>query len=192
MMPAYVISIIDTYILSGDKSFLDEMRESAEMALAAQENMYISGGVYICRNLSNSESINANDYWEHNSGKYNGYTTPMYYQALIRLAEVERNIYGDLAKADEYEELAAKIRRDYNEIMWSEETGSFLYGDESHDIVYLPVQAAVLSSGIAYEGREELIAAAVERAAGVYDLSYHVMNIVDLGNGSKPADQSDD
>lgn len=191
-MPAYVIAIIETYLLSGDRAFLDEMRESAERALAAQESMYISGGVYLCRNLATGDSVGMNDYWEHNAGEFNGYTTPIYYQALCRFAEVEREIYGENAKAEAYEALAARIRKDYNERMWSEETGSFLYGDGSHDIVHLPTQAAVLSSGIADGDRNKRLIAAVERATAVYDLSYHVMNLVDLKTGDKPADQSND
>lgn len=192
MMPGYVISIIDTYILSGDRDFLDAMRKSAEKALEAQVNMYISDNVYLCKNLTVNNKINPNDYWEHNSGKYNGYTTPMFYQALMRFAEIERKIYSDEAMASYYEELAAKIRKDYNEMMWSEESGTFLYGSESKDIAYLPVQAAVLASNIAYEGRNERIIAAVERDTAVFDLGYHVLNILDLQNGKMPADQSDD
>lgn len=192
MMPGYVIAIVDMYTLTGDREFLDTIQSSARKALYAQEKMYIKKGVYVCVNLTTSDTLNPNDYWEHNSGKYNGYTTPMYYQALIRWAEIERKVYGDENKASEYETLAAKIREDYNKLMWSEKTGTFLYGSESEDIIYLPVQAAVLSSGIAWEGRNEKIIEAVERDTAAFDLDYHVMNIRDIQNAQLPADQSND
>ncbi|MBE7066628.1 MAG: hypothetical protein E7385_03645 [Ruminococcaceae bacterium] len=192
MMPGFVIAIVDMYILTGDRAFLDDLKVPAEKALAAQKKMYIRDDVYVCVNLTTTQTLNPNDYWEHNSGKYNGYTTPMYYQALVRWAEIERRVFGDEEKAVEYEALAVKIREDYNEMMWSEKTGTFLYGSESEDIIYLPVQAAVLSSGIAWEGRNERIIEAVERDTAVFDLGYHVMNIRDIQNADIPADQSDD
>ncbi len=192
MMPGYTIAVIDAYILSGDRDFLDTLRDSVRQALAAQKAMYIKDDVYLCVNLATSEKLNANDYWEHNSGKYNGYTTPMYYQALVRWAEIERTVYKEDTVAAEYEALAARIRYDYNRLMWSEETGTFLYGSDSEDVVYLPVQAAALSSGIAWEGRNARIIEAVERDTAVFDLGYHVMNIRDLQDAKLPANQSND
>ena len=40
---------------------------------------------------------------EKSRGDYNGYTTAMYYEALQNMALAERQIYGDEAKAAEYE-----------------------------------------------------------------------------------------
>lgn len=192
MMPGYVIAVVDMYSLTGNNEFLKEIRTSVEKALYAQEKMYIKDDVYICVNLNTKENTNRNDYWEHNKGRYNGYTTPMYYQALTRWAEIERRVFNDEAKAKGYEELAEKIKEDYNRLMWSEQTGTFLYGSESEDIIYLPVQAAVISSGIAWEGRNEKIIEAVERDTAAFNLGYHVMNIRDIQNAEIPADQSND
>lgn len=70
------------------------MHDSIVKALDYTYKRYLNKTEYVINNLNawdfvDKFKIPANDYWEHCGGKFNGYTTAMYYDALIRLAIVE-------------------------------------------------------------------------------------------------------
>lgn len=192
MMPGYVISVIDLYALTGDRAFLDEMYDSIEKAMESQQKRYMNGDLYLCRLLNTTDKFNMNDYWEHTQGEYNGYTSAMYYHALQYMAEIEQNVYKNLEKSADYAALAEKIKKDFNEKMWSEATQTFLYGDGNLDVMYLPVQGAALKTDLVTKIRAQQIVQAVERATAVFDLPFHVMNVLDLQFKNEPASQSYD
>ena len=193
---AYVTSICIMHELTGDQGFLEEMVESAERALEYMWNKFVDQEKCVVKNINDWDftskfNIPYNDYWEHCGGKYNGYATAMYYDALSRLAVLERNVLGNAAKADSYEELAAKVKESYNEVFWSEKTETYLYGTGTNDICYLPVQGAALKTDIA-EDRAKKIVSAVEREHAVFDMPFHVMNIRDILSPDRSAPQTQD
>ncbi len=192
MMPGYVLSVVYLYSISGDRPFLDEMIDSCIKALDCQQKRYIKGDVFLCGNLKNKEVLNANDYWEHTKGEYNGYTSAMYYESLVLFSDILKNIYDNNDKADKYISIAEKIKSDFNRLMWSDKTNTFLYGSDNLDIQYLPVQGAAIRSGITQKERVIKIVESVETKHREYNLKFHVMNVMDILDSTKPADQSDD
>lgn len=183
MMPGYVLSVTQLYNLTGDKAFMEEMRESIEMAMQAQYDMYYDTEKHVCRNSETGDYELAgphNEYWEKSRGDYNGYTTAMYYEALQNMALAERQIYGDEAKAAEYETLAAEIKAAYTDIFWSEASDSYLHGTANLDVRYLPTQAAALKTDLVPDELVSRLVQSVERETAVFDLNYHMMNVRDL------------
>jgi hypothetical protein len=194
MMPGYVLANIYLYNLTGDKEFFDSMVESCIKALESQEKMYLDGKVWLCKNLVTENELNMNDYWEHTAGMYNGYTSAMYYETLVKFSTLLEALYGNQYAdlVNHYLNLAEKIKEDFNRLMWSDNTNTFLYGSDNLDILYLPVQGAAIRGGIVDKDRIKLMVESVERYTAVFDLPFHVMNVLDILNENRPADQSDD
>lgn len=189
----YVISVCDLYNLTGDRVFLEEMHESISKALEYTYNRYFDKEANVIKNLhswdfNDKYNIPQNDYWEHSGGKYNGYTTAMYYDAICKLAVVEE-ILGNQEKVDEYNELANKVKKGFNKIFWSEDTNTFLYGTGNYDICYLPVQGASMKSNLVTPERKKLIVRSIEKEHAAFNLPFHVMNIRDILNPNQAATQ---
>lgn len=197
MQLGYAIAVCEAYYLTGDRTFLEEMYPSAEMALAYTYEAYVDPETCVIRNLNDWDfvskfNIPANDYWEHGGGKYNGYSTALYYDALCRMAVLAREVMGDETKARAYETLAARVRKSFNEIFWSEKTQTYLYGTGTCDICYLPVQGAAMKTDLVPADRVRQIVGTIEQEHAVFDLPFHVMNIRDILNPKEAVPQISD
>ena len=99
------------------------------------------------------------------------------------------NQYADLV--NHYLNLAEKIKEDFNRLMWSDNTNTFLYGSDNLDILYCQSRSCHKRRNLDKD-RIKLMVESVERYTAVFDLPFHVMNVLDILNENRPADQSDD
>jgi len=195
----YVLGIADLYAYTNDKSWAEEMRESVHKALAYERSFYLDESVYLLKNVHPYNPAlreTHNDYWEKSVGKYNGYTTVMYYDALMSWAAVERIAFNDHAKASEYEQLALRVKEALNRSfdeggMWSEDIGAIMYGSDNLELAYLPPNGAALRSGLLSAERARKLVDRIERDNANFNLGFHVMNVRDLRDESVPAPQDD-
>ena len=198
MQSNYVTAICDYYAMTGDRIFLDEMHDAATKSLQYFHEYYYDAQAHLVINpVTENENLagSYNDYWEKSVGKYNALLTAEYYEALVKLADVEELVYQDADQAKEYRDLAAVIKQTFNRDKadggcFVPETQSFYYGSANENVTYLPVQALAIRCGIADGERAVSLARTVERYQSNYNMGYHVMNVRDLRDARNPAPQS--
>lgn len=194
MQSSYVIATASLYALTGDDTWLSNMKISVEKSLD-----YIIS-TYLVRNSYTGDDQYLgpyNDYWEKSRGTYNGYTSVMLYEALVRWAELERYVLSDTTKATDYESKAAILKSNINKDkasggFWSINTNTLYYGSSNLDMRYLPVQGAAIRGGVLSSDRVKQVVENIERDQQNYDIGFHVMNARDIRNPSIPAPQDDD
>ncbi|GGD88954.1 discoidin domain-containing protein [Paenibacillus nasutitermitis] len=201
MQFGYVIAISNLYALNGDTNWLNGMKLSGEKALDFAIANYVDPTTYVVKNHSPTNPglmLGYNDYWEKSVGTYNAYMSAMFYESLVKWAELERNVLADTAKAQTYENIAATLKTNMNRNLgdgtglWSPATKSFAYGSDSGDVRYVPSNAAALRAGVMSKDRMKQVVESVERDQQNFDLGFHVTTVRDLRNAWAPAPQGDD
>ena len=135
-----------------------------------------------------------NDYWEKSVGTYNALLTVEYYEALVKLAALEKEVYKDADQAAVYLARAEKIKETFNKDKdqggcFVPEMNAFYYGSANYNVSYLPVQATAIRTGIVSEERAEQLTRQIERIQSNFNMGFHVMNVRDLTDDTKPASQ---
>lgn len=133
--PAYAAAIAEMYDYSPDREWLASMRESAHEAIGYMlEQRYDSptgmfhNGITDCTSRRGIMEWNDAFYVKWQSG----YVNELMYHALTKWSELERDVFGDRARADAYAETAAQLREQFNKDtadggLWDPEMGAFAY-----------------------------------------------------------------
>lgn len=204
MQTNYVTAIADYYGYTGDEAFAQDMRAAAEKSLEYFRTMYFDEVAHLVKNPvpnnpNDDKSLpylyeSHNDYWEKSVGTYNALLTVEYYEALVKLAALEKEVYRDPDKAASYLALAETIKETFNKEKDSggcyvPEQGAFYYGSANYNVSYLPVQATAIRTGIVSEERAAQLTRQIERVQSNFNMGFHVMNVRDLKDDTKPASQ---
>lgn len=204
MQTNYVTAIVDFYGYTGDVEFAMDMREAAEKSLQYFEAAYYDKEAKLVKNpipLNPNDDKNLpylyeshNDYWEKSVGTYNALLTVEYYEALIKLAQLEEVVYKDQNKAAAYRNTAEEIREVFNKDKaeggcFVPEQNAFYYGSSNMNVSYLPVQATAVRTGIVSAERAVQLGKQIERIQSNFNMGFHVMNVRDLKDDTKPASQ---
>ena len=191
--PGFALGVVEAYNLSGDKTWLQGIQSTVEGGLNYEITNDTNATSRLVLNHQNAgPSVSDNDYWESSTGTYNGYTSALLYSALTQWATLESQVLNNASEAAYYNGIAATLQTSFNQNVsaggfWSPTTNTFLYGSGNQDVSYLPVESAVLKSGIATRSRDLQIAQAVENITRANNADYHYMNYNDLYTANTPA-----
>lgn len=204
MQTNYVTAIVDFYGYTGDAEFAQDMRSAAEKSLEYFDGAYFDASANLVKNpipLNPNDDKDLpylyeshNDYWEKSVGIYNALLTVEYYEALTKLAQLEESVYKDATKAQAYREKAAKIQEAFNKNKedggcFVPEQNAFYYGSSNYNVSYLPVQATAVRTGIISTERAAELGRQIERIQSNFNMGFHVMNVRDLTDDTRPASQ---
>ena len=204
MQTNYVTAIADYYGYTGDTAFAEDMRTAAERSLSYFHGAYFDEVANLVKNPiplnpNDDRSLpylyeSHNDYWEKSVGTYNALLTVEYYEALVKLAALEKEVYKDADQAAVYLARAEKIKETFNKDKdqggcFVPEMNAFYYGSANYNVSYLPVQATAIRTGIVSEERAEQLTRQIERIQSNFNMGFHVMNVRDLTDDTKPASQ---
>lgn len=188
MSPGYALGIARTYAATGDTAWLADIIESVERTLDWHLSSRCNPTTLLTVNTNPSlpNDSSQNDYWEKNQGAYNGYASAMLYEALVRVAELERYVLGRTAKAAAYEAAAATLKTSFNRDtsaggFWSPATNTVLYGSSSADCMYMPAQGAALrAADLLSPSRRAALVKSIEERQAAQGFDIHVMNHLSL------------
>lgn len=204
MQTNYVTAIVDYYGYTGDVDFAQDMRAAAEKSLEYFDGAYFDATANLVKNpipLNPNDDKTLpylyeshNDYWEKSVGTYNALLTVEYYEALTKLAQLEESVYKDSAKAQTYRDKAAKIQETFVKDKadggcFVPEQNAFYYGSSNYNVSYLPVQATAVRTGIISTESAVQLGRQIERIQSNFDMGFHVMNVRDLTDDTRPASQ---
>ena len=204
MQTNYVTAIADYYGYTGDTAFAEDMRTAAERSLSYFHGAYFDEVANLVKNPiplnpNDDRSLpylyeSHNDYWEKSVGTYNALLSVEYYEALVKLAALEKEVYKDADQAAVYLARAEKIKETFNKDKdqggcFVPEMNAFYYGSANYNVSYLPVQATAIRTGIVSEERAEQLTRQIERIQSNFNMGFHVMNVRDLTDDTKPASQ---
>lgn len=182
----YALGVAKAYQLTGDRKWLASMAPSVDRAFNYLLTEQSDPATHLIENHNPdlTEAGYDNNYWESSTGRYDGYSSALFYDALTQWTRLA-DVLGDDAMAAKYRSTAATLKLAFNRDVsdggfWSPKTHTFLYGSGNADALYLPVNAEVLKTDLASDDRKREVVAAIERqdADGNYDL--HPMNVRDL------------
>lgn len=133
--PAYVAAIAEMYEYSPDDEWLGSMRDSATAAIDFMlgERYDAPTGMFTndITTCSGSKSLR-----EWNDAFYvkwqSGYVNSLMYDALVKWSALERDVFGDTARADSYAATAAQLKEQFNKDaddggLWDPEMQMFAY-----------------------------------------------------------------
>ena len=160
--PSYLLAMRDTLVLSGDPALRDRLWAGGKRALAQLARIIEEGG-----GLLFSARNHGNDYWDWISrdGQI-GYLNILSWMALRAAAETARWA-GDAAAAARADDLAEKLRAQFEEMFWCEERG--FYADwidvkgERHFYLYAGPQVMAIAVGMVAEDRARRVLDAIRR-----------------------------
>ncbi|HEY5583696.1 MAG TPA: RICIN domain-containing protein [Ruminiclostridium sp.] len=182
MHTGYLLGAINDYYLTGDLAWLQNMKPSMESVLSyVLTNFCDSSHYYFVKNHYLESTSTVNCYWEMSRGTYCSYCTAHLYDALVRYAQLERNVLNDTAKASQYETIAATIKANYSRNIsdggfWSTDTNSVLMGTGNRDVLYMPAQAEALKVNIISDDKKRAIVDGMESDAAYYNEKFHPFN----------------
>ena len=120
--------------LYGSEGYIRLTKESTYLNSNGSKRFdYVKDTGKYCWNNTGKDGSNASNYWDNLCfGNYDGYSNALFYNALESMAGIYRmledvhqnNQY--LPKALELEELAAKVKKKFNELYWSSTTGRYI------------------------------------------------------------------
>lgn len=133
--PSYALSVSDMYQYGGDRAWLNTMRGSVESALGyMMTNQYVAAdGLFRNDTISCTKLAGLREWNDAYYVKYeSAYINELMYGALTQWGALERDVFGDQAKAAGYLDAAAAIKARFNRDtadggLWDPNTGMFAY-----------------------------------------------------------------
>jgi F5/8 type C domain len=133
--PAYVAAVAELYEYSPDDEWLAAMRDSVHrsMDFMLQQRYDSPSGMFV-NDITSCTSKKSLREW--NDAFYvkwqSGYVNELMYRALTLWSELERDVFGDEARAISYAETAASLKEQFNKDtadggLWDPATGMFAY-----------------------------------------------------------------
>ena len=133
--PAYAAAVAELYEYSGDEEWLASMKDSVRRAMdfMLQQRYDAASGLFKndIENCTAKKSLR-----EWNDAFYvhgrSGYVNELMYRALTMWSGLERDVFGDTARADSYAATAATLKEQFNKDtadggLWDPKMGMFAY-----------------------------------------------------------------
>ena len=133
--PAYAAAVAEMYDYSPDEEWLASMRDSVHRALGFMlEQRYDAPTGMFTNDITDCSGRKSLREW--NDAFYvkwqSGYVNELMYHALTKWSALEREVFGDEARAAHYAETAATLREQFNKDaadggLWDPEMGAFAF-----------------------------------------------------------------
>lgn len=115
--------------LYGSKGYIRLTEQSTYLNSSGTKRFdYVKDDGTYCWNNTGKDGSNASNYWDNLCfGNYDGYSNALFYNALASMAGIYRMMGSDYYdEAEELEELSVKVKKTFNDLYWSGETGRYI------------------------------------------------------------------
>lgn len=133
----YINGVVHYYLHTGDDAFLRHPCATTGLAnlekirLAMRYQLETLGGTNGVLTIADPEvngtaAGKSGNYWDYYKfGYQSALDNAEFYRSLQRMARLERSL-GNASKAAEFEALAARTKKKYNELFWNDATGRYI------------------------------------------------------------------
>ncbi|TIC79271.1 discoidin domain-containing protein [Nocardioides sp. GY 10127] len=192
--PAYALSVAQMYDAQPDRAWLAGMRDSVQRSLGFMISDYYdeADGLFHNDVTSCTSTKGAREWSDAYFVRYeSAYVNEQMYAALTAWADLERDVFGDAATAQQYSDLAARLKAAFNEDageggFWDAGTNSYGYwqcpdGTVQARIQHTQVNLQAIYYGIADLDRSHTILDAIDQNMQRFHLPMLPLNFTPLG-----------
>ncbi len=168
----YINGIVHYFLQTGDRAFLDhvctrtKLTNLAKLRLAMRYQLKQLGGSNGVLTITDPEiqgiaSSKSGNYWDYYKfGHQSAFDNVEFFRSLLSMAKLERHLGND-AKAVEYDALAEKTKKKFNELFWNKKTGRYVGWIDprgiKRDFGFTFVNQYALAYGLADEKRAKSV-----------------------------------